>query len=177
MRSETLAQLMVPEEATYQIEYDTTRAPGTGIAPGTEQRTAWTFRSKAPKGRRLRRLREDVPARGGLRRAPVILTGFDVPLSPLNQAAAGREFTFTTARANGYAGVPDVAGASVAVSYGDGTTWQNAEARLGDGGRHAVTVRHPALARTNGFVTLRVEVWDADGNRTTQTIKRAYGLR
>ncbi|WP_328754252.1 hypothetical protein OHA28_11230 [Streptomyces sp. NBC_00269] len=33
------------------------------------------------------------------------------------------------------------------------------------------------LAKTNGFVTLRTEAWDAGGNRTVQTVTRAYALK
>ncbi|WP_411084855.1 hypothetical protein [Streptomyces sp. 061-3] len=40
-----------------------------------------------------------------------------------------------------------------------------------------VSVRHPKAADTNGYVTLRTEAWDAEGNRTVQTINRAYALK
>jgi hypothetical protein len=34
----------------------------------------------------------------------------------------------------------------------------------------------PRLAGTSGLVGLRVEAWDADGNRTVQTVSNAFGL-
>ncbi|MFE5914292.1 S8 family serine peptidase [Streptomyces wedmorensis] len=178
-RVDRLAQLMVPETATYRIEHDVTRALGTGVALGTELRTAWTFRSAAPQGVGSRECADLYTEPDDCSVLPVIITGFDVPLDSLNRAPAGRDFAFTltTGRQAGYGGEAAIAGAKVSASYDDGETWHDATVRMGDDGRHQVSVRHPRLSQTNGFVTLRVEAWDALGNRTVQTIKRAYGLR
>ncbi|MFF1833035.1 hypothetical protein ACFVXE_02265 [Streptomyces sp. NPDC058231] len=173
-----MAELLVPEVATYRMEYDVTRALGTGVQLGTEQKTAWTFRSAGPKGVQSEECRALYVAPTDCSVLPVILTGFDVPVDALNRAEAGKRFgfTLTTSRQAGYTGDKDIAGAKVSVSYDDGATWRNADVRVGDNGSHRVSVRHPRRAETNGFVALRVEVWDNAGNRTTQTIKRAYAL-
>ncbi|MFE6037875.1 S8 family serine peptidase [Streptomyces sp. NPDC056452] len=175
---DNLAELLVPEEATYRMEYDVTRALGSGVRLGTEQKTAWTFRSAAPKGVQSDECRAAYGNPTDCSTLPVILTGFDVPVDALNRADAGERFgfTLTTSRQAGYTGDEDIAGAKVSVSYDDGATWRLADVRVGDEGSHRVSVRHPSRAETNGFVALRVEVWDDAGNRTTQTVKRAYAL-
>ncbi|WP_345036556.1 hypothetical protein [Streptomyces sannanensis] len=40
-----------------------------------------------------------------------------------------------------------------------------------------MVVRHPEPSGTDGLVSLRAEVWDSAGNRTVQTVLRAYVLR
>ncbi|RFC70307.1 hypothetical protein DXZ75_23370 [Streptomyces sp. AcE210] len=174
----TLAELLVPEEATYRMEYDVTRELGTGVQLGTEQKTAWTFRSTGPKGVQSEECRAVYTNPTDCSVLPVILTGFDVAVDALNRARSGErfDFTLTTSRQAGYTGDKDITGAKVSVSYDDGATWHAADVRVGDHSSHRVSVRHPRRADTNGFVALRVEVWDDAGNRTTQTIMRAYAL-
>jgi hypothetical protein len=71
-----------------------------------------------------------------------------------------------------------VTGLRVSVTYDDGASWQPAwHVKRRHGGDYTVTVRHPKAAKTNGYVGLKVEAWDAAGNRTTQEILRAYALR
>ncbi|WP_327273729.1 hypothetical protein OG609_17865 [Streptomyces sp. NBC_01224] len=80
-------------------------------------------------------------------------------------------------RPKGWSGSTAMAGAKVSVSYDDGATWENAKIKRKDDNSFQASVHHPKVADTNGYVTLRTEVWDAAGNRTVQTISRAYALK
>ncbi|MFD0447163.1 hypothetical protein [Streptomyces rhizosphaericus] len=95
----------------------------------------------------------------------------------LGRAKAGRKFGFgLTLRHQEGADTAKFTGAKAWVSYDDGTTWKRVElTRSGTGYRAAVG--HPPLGATNGFVSLRVQAADADGNRIDQTVIRAYGLK
>jgi hypothetical protein len=110
---------------------------------------------------------------------PVILLDYDLPLNVLNQARAGLPYTFTVdaGRPKGWTGSAAMAGAKVSVSYDDGATWKEAKVLRKDSNSFQALLRHPKLADTNGFVTLKTEAWDAGGSRTTQTITRAYALK
>jgi subtilisin family serine protease len=59
---------------------------------------------------------------------------------------------------------------SVAVSYDEGTTWQQVPVTA----RHTVVLHHPANATS---VSLRASATDRDGNTVKQTVIRAYLLR
>ncbi|MEV0643808.1 S8 family serine peptidase [Phytomonospora sp. NPDC050363] len=173
----TDGEVMTPGTADYRVEYDMTRAQGPGSTHGTSTSTAWSFRSADPSGVESAECERFAPGVdcGVL---PIILTGYDLPLDLHNQARAGRdlEFDLLTSRATGYTGDARISGATVSVSYDDGATWTEAEVDLGRRGSHEVEVEHPRLSATNGFVALRIEVWDDAGNRTVQTILRAYAL-
>ncbi|MFJ7949659.1 hypothetical protein ACIQ6K_39675 [Streptomyces sp. NPDC096354] len=109
---------------------------------------------------------------------PVVLLDYDLPVSVLNQARSGHRFTFTVdaSRPKGFEGDTRMAGAKVSVSYDDGVTWNSADVHRRDSNSFRASVRHPKLSATNGFVTIRTEVRDYAGNRTTETITRAYAL-
>ncbi|NUO97326.1 MAG: S8 family serine peptidase, partial [Nonomuraea sp.] len=107
-----------------------------------------------------------------------ILLGYEVPLDLLNRAEAGRSFAFEV-RAGAHSSIrraPEVKGLDVEYSADDGATWKPARVRPHAKGRFQVTVVHPALADTNGFVSLRVTASDTAGGSVTQTVKRAYAL-
>ncbi|QFY11769.1 S8 family serine peptidase [Nonomuraea phyllanthi] len=117
---------------------------------------------------------------GGCAFQPAVQLRYDLPLDLLNRAPAGRDFAFEV-RAGAHSGVrgaPSVKRVTVEYSVDDGATWQEAGRvrRHGDG-RFRVELRHPALAQTSGFVSLRVTASDRSGASTTQTIDRAYALR
>lgn len=65
----------------------------------------------------------------------------------------------------------------MAVSYDGGATWQRVPVSRKDGNTFKATYVHPELAATDGFVSLRTEVWDTSGNRTVQDITKAYALK
>lgn len=173
------AALMVPEQATYRIDAVSTRRINDEDVFGAKVSTSWTFASKAPAPWSATPGCTVMYGDGPCGALPVILTGYDLPLSSANTAEAGKRFTFglSTARAEGFTGDRSIAGATVEVSYDDGATWSDADrVRLDEDGTHRVSVEHPRLSATNTFVSLRVAVWDAAGNRTEQTVSRAYGL-
>ncbi len=172
---------LVPQKADYRYVLD--QKPATdvpGVTLGRQMHTEWTFSSAAPTTMAIKGCDTDfVPAPKVCESLPVLLLGYDLPLDLLNQAKSNAPYTFTVnaARPTGWTGSTAVAGAKVSVSYDDGATWQQARTFRKDGDTFQVELRHPKLAATNGYVTLKTEVWTADGSRTTQTITRAYALR
>ncbi|WP_158602865.1 S8 family peptidase [Jiangella rhizosphaerae] len=173
------AAFLVEEEATYRIEQVGQAEVGPEHQLAADTHTAWTFVSEAPAELEIDGCGEILPSANVCAAFPVIMLGYDVPLDLLNRAPAGRGFGFTvrTSRAVGYTGPSDVAGMTVDVSFDDGGTWVPARVLPRPrGGEFQVRTHHPKLADTSGFVSLRVEVWDDRGNRTVQTIERAYAL-
>ncbi|MET7368234.1 hypothetical protein ABZS61_20705 [Streptomyces sp. NPDC005566] len=98
---------------------------------------------------------------------PTVQLDYDMPLNALNQVSAKKAYSFTV----------NAGRAKVSVSYDDGVTWTSAKVRREDSNSFRVELRHPEPADTNGFVTLRAEAWDSEGNRTVQTVTRAYALK
>jgi len=64
----------------------------------------------------------------------------------------------------------------ISTSADSGRTWTPAVARPQANGLWSVTVTHPPLAATDGFVWLRADARDSSGNTVTQTVQRAYSL-
>lgn len=178
-RIEDPARFLVEDQATYRIEQVAEANVGPEHQLAAHVSTGWTFVSAAPTELEIEGCGEVLPSANVCAALPVIMLGYDVPLDLLNRAPAGRAFEFAvrTSRAKGYSGPKEVAGLKVSVSYDDGATWVAARVERGRGGEFAVRTHHPKLAATNGFVSLRAETWDRRGNRTVQTIERAYFLR
>lgn len=170
--------LYVPESATYRFEVDRTRESGPGTSHSSQVNTAFTYESHAPKGPESPECAKAETTAEACSVPTMIFIGYDAPVSLTNQAPADRQFSFelSTPRPYGYVGDAKIAGATVSVSYDDGETWTEAKVKLGGDGVSKVSYRHPKLAETNGFASLKVEVWDDAGSRTTETITRAYGL-
>ncbi|MEU3607653.1 hypothetical protein AB0E83_19740 [Streptomyces sp. NPDC035033] len=170
--------LLVPERAEYRIDHTVQRSTNALETSGSTVSTSWTFRSEAPAAGSAPGCAEVFPDAGACAVLPLILTGYDVPLDHRNRAPAGRRFSFTvdTRRQPGHTG-PPVSGTTVQVSYDSGSTWSDAEkVTLRKDGSADVAVRHPEATATDGFVSLRVAAWDGAGNRTEQTVIRAYAL-
>ncbi|CAM3525884.1 S8 family peptidase [Stackebrandtia soli] len=171
--------LAVPEKSTYQIRLTTDReSPFTKL--GSYMDTRWTFVSQGPKKGTVDGCEEAFSGGSACAALPVILVGYDMDLDDLNRAKADKKFSFdvTTDRADGYRGDARVTQVEVEVSYDDGSTWSDADkVKLGRDGEHSVSVKHPKLSKTSGTVSLRVTVWDDAGNKTEQTIIKAYGLK
>ncbi|WP_377267523.1 hypothetical protein [Peterkaempfera sp. SMS 1(5)a] len=66
---------------------------------------------------------------------------------------------------------------TVQVSYDDNAAWQDAALTGGPRSEYQATVHHPAAADTDGFVSLKMNAVDADGNSTVQTLNHAYALK
>jgi subtilisin family serine protease len=73
----------------------------------------------------------------------------------------------------GAAGAGRIAGATLSVSYDDGHSWHQVE--LDRTARGSWTARFDAAHR--GFVSLKAQIWDDAGNRISQEVTRAYGLK
>jgi hypothetical protein len=97
-----------------------------------------------------------------------------------NLVAAGgkRTFDVTAYHARSTTSMPAIDGLKLWYSTDDGATWKAARVRgTRDPGGFRATVDLPALAKTSGAVSLRVEAWDVDGNRIEQTTDRAFALK
>ncbi|MET8531141.1 S8 family serine peptidase [Streptomyces sp. NPDC005065] len=173
-------KVMVPEKAQYRFVQEVVRAKDyPGVTLGGKVRTEWNFASVAPTTMAVKDCEKYLPKPTFCESLPVVMLGYDVPLDILNQAPANSPYTFTVnaGRPKGWSGSTAMAGAKVSVSYDDGATWENAKIMREDDNSFQASVHHPKLSDTNGYVTLRTEVWDAAGNRTVQTINRAYALK
>ncbi|NYV74095.1 S8 family serine peptidase [Streptomyces sp. UH6] len=172
---------LVPEKADYRYVLDQNLATDVpGVELGKKVRTEWNFSQAAPTTMAVKGCDTAfIPTPTVCEPMPVILLDYDLPLNELNQARAGQPFTFTVdgSRAKGWTGSTDMAGAKVSVSYDDGATWRNVTTSRKDGNSFHASLRHPDVADTNGYVTLRAEVRDTAGNRTVQTVTRAYALK
>jgi subtilisin family serine protease/Tol biopolymer transport system component len=134
----------------------------------TAATTAWTLQSDPPPG-------------GGPEIVPLLLIDYDLDIdlrnrAPLPRDRRGPPEVGIHVRHQAGADVAAIAGARLWTSYDDGTTWQqrNGDA-LGDGRyRFLLDSRDPI--ETSGFVSLKVEAWDTDGNRIEQEIIRGYAL-
>ncbi|WP_157744413.1 S8 family serine peptidase [Micromonospora viridifaciens] len=174
------AQLLVKEQATYTVVDTTTRArdyPGVVLGPKT--RTEYTFQSAEPTAMQVEDCKITVPKATACEALPVVLLDYDLPVDTLNQVQVNGSYAFTVnaSRSKGFVGSTRMAGAKVSVSYDDGVTWTAVDVQRKDGDSFTARFRHPALSATNGYVTVKAEVWDNDGNSTVQTINRAYALR
>lgn len=172
---------LAPEKADYRYVLD--QKPATdvpGVTLGRQIRTEWNFSQAAPTTMAIKDCDTAfIPTPKVCESMPVILLDYDLPLNVLNQAPAALPYTFTVdaGRPKGWAGPTAVAGAKVSVSYDDGATWKSAAMLRKDDNSFQALLWHPKLADTNGFVTLKTEVWDSAGSRTVQTITRAYALK
>ncbi|MFB7368389.1 S8 family serine peptidase [Streptomyces sp. NPDC056222] len=172
---------LAQEKADYRYVLDqklTKDVPG--VTLGRQISTEWNFSQAAPTTMAIKDCDTAfIPTPKLCESMPVLLLDYDLPLNVLNQAQAGLPYTFTVdaARPKGWAGSTAVAGAKVSVSYDDGATWKSAAMLRKDDNSFQALLWHPKLADTNGFVTLKTEVWDSAGSRTVQTITRAYALK
>jgi hypothetical protein len=153
------ARATVPaESASYKLTSEVTRtAPWWTMS--TAQSTAWTFASgHSPDTIYL----------------PLLQVDFDIAVDMLNRALPGAAFPIqlSVRHQPGVANAPAIAGVKVWTSTDDGSTWTAATVS-GSNGTYTTTVNQPSA----GFVSLRVEAWDAAGNRIDQTVKRAYAVK
>ncbi|TXK43266.1 S8 family serine peptidase [Nonomuraea sp. C10] len=115
------------------------------------------------------------------RTTPAVYVSYDLgdSLSTGNTVAAGRKHTFELEAYHGpsAAKMPAIAGVRLWTSTDDGATWQPADLRRGRDGVYTAGARYPAYRATKGAVSLKVEAWDAAGNRVKQTTLRAFDLR
>ncbi|MGW3498995.1 S8 family serine peptidase [Streptomyces sp. NPDC001020] len=159
------SRIFVPEQADYTFVSTDTHTDST-VKLGGKVVTEYGFTSTAPKSTASERL-------------PVIQLHYGMKTSLLNQVAAGSHSTITVdaSRANGFTGDSRMAGAKFSVSYDDGATWKSADVDRTDENSFKVRFTNAKLSGSNGYVSIKAEVWDEAGNRTVQTVTRAYALK
>jgi subtilisin family serine protease len=175
---------MRPEPAIYRLEMESTQ-PGVPRARTLAPRvvTAWTFPSSRPadgaKPEGYRCPVTDLDA--GCAFQPLLQLDYQLELDLLNRAPAGQAHQFQVGVAphsgTGLRLGPAFPQLELAYSTDGGASWTEATVQPDrDAGVFLVTVEHPPLADTDGYVWLRVNAWEWDGNRVEQTIERAYAL-
>ncbi|MFC9386944.1 S8 family peptidase [Streptomyces venezuelae] len=172
--------VMVPEKARYTFVSTTTRAQDfPGLKLGGKVVTAYTFDSRAATTKQAKDCELTVVGATLCEALPVVQIDYRLDTSLLNDVPAGAPYSVVVdgSRVPGYTGDDTMAGAAFSVSFDGGATWQEADTRRLDENSFKASFRHPALADTDGFVSIRAELWDAAGGRTVQTVTRAYALR
>lgn len=173
---------LLPDPAAYRLEW---RHAGASHPDDANIETSWTFRSsrKDPKATfpETQTCSPDPSRRCAF--LPLLFPVYDLALDHAGTARAGGSFDVAfSITGQAYAPEPFGVHASVSVSYDDGETWLPAESgratkAADDGNAFGVTIDHPPLAETNGFVALKIHAEDRAGNTVDQTVLRAYGLR
>jgi len=167
---------LLPQAATYQLDW-TLHVPMDLIA--TDE-TSWTFKSGPTNA--VAALPKSEKCLPDFSRAcsflPLLFVNYDLALNYQSRAKASGPFQIAFAVEHQQnAPAPSGVAATVSVSYDDGRTWTDPQAATAQpGGTLATTITHPALADTTGFVSLRIDAHDGEGNAVQQTIIRAYGL-
>ncbi|KAB8193274.1 S8 family serine peptidase [Nonomuraea phyllanthi] len=144
-----------PEKGTYRIEYDVTNEAGWAKL-STRTKAAWTFTSERADGTTV---------------VPLLLATFDAPVDLKNQARSSRKLGLSLYQQEGaeQSAIKDV---SLEVSYDDGATWTKARLRdRGERSYEATIGRSPS-----GFVSLRLNASDVNGNTLSQEVIRAYAV-
>ncbi|WP_031166564.1 S8 family serine peptidase [Streptosporangium roseum] len=160
--SAAVAFPVVPERAEYRVVVDVQRDQPWWTT-STKVNTDWTFRSEgADAGTPL----------------PVLSVDYDLDVDQANSASArsATQVGLGLRYQKGEAG-PRITEAKLWTSYDDGTTWHPVKLAARGDAAFAGTIRNPASAQAGGFVSLRAQATDADGNTVLQTVTRAYQLR
>lgn len=107
---------------------------------------------------------------------PLVQVGFDVKTDMRDDAKAGATDTigFTAWQLPDVVDGGEVAGGKLSVSYDGGKTWIPLTLS-GETGNWEATVTYPK--NPSKWVSLKASAWDTEGNTSTQTISRAFGLR
>ncbi|MFH8388621.1 S8 family serine peptidase [Streptomyces sp. NPDC018036] len=106
-------------------------------------------------------------------RVAVLQMDYGVDTDLAGDARGGRQtLRLTPHHLAGAAGAGTIQGATLSVSYDDGTTWTPVQTK-GKSGTWTACYSAPH----HGYVSLRAEGWDDAGNRITQEVIRAYGLK
>ncbi|OIJ93251.1 hypothetical protein BIV24_12035 [Streptomyces colonosanans] len=172
------SRIFVPEKADYTFVSTDTHADST-VKLGGKVVTEYGFTSEAPKSMEAPDCKAVIPQATACETLPVIQLDYRMKASLLNEVAAGKPFTVTVdaSRAQGFAGDSRMAGAKFSVSYDDGATWKNVDVDRTDDTSFKARFTNAELSDSNGYVSIKAEVWDKAGNRTVQTVTRAYALK
>ncbi|GAA3563469.1 S8 family serine peptidase [Nonomuraea rosea] len=146
---------LVPEKAAYRIEY-TLSNEAEWAKLSTRTKGVWTFGSE--------RAAETTVI-------PLLLATFDAPTDLKNQASS-RKLGLSLYHQEG-AAQSAIKNVALEVSYDDGATWKPARLRdKGDRAYETTIDRSPS-----GFVSLRLNASDVNGNTLSQEVIRAYAVR
>ncbi|MFD9599194.1 S8 family serine peptidase [Streptomyces sp. NPDC059970] len=172
------SRIYVPEEADYTF-VSTNTYPDRSVKLGGKVVTQYGFTSEAPKSMEAPDCKAVIPQATACETLPVIQPHYRMKTSLLNEVAAGKPFTVTVdaSRANGFTGDSRMAGAKFSVSYDDGATWKSVNVDRDDGNSFKARFINAELSDSNGYASIKAEVWDKAGNRTVQTVTRAYALK
>jgi subtilisin family serine protease len=130
---------------------------------GTRSEATWTFTAPGPTP-------PTAPAP-----LPLLAVRATGAVFGMNDAPAGRLFPLVL-HVERPVGAPStrIASLELDASFDDGATWKQAVVlRIPGDDRGLAILRHP---RSAGFVSLRLRAADANGNRVTHTMIRAYGI-
>ncbi|MFD0472834.1 hypothetical protein ACFQ0B_34485 [Nonomuraea thailandensis] len=145
---------LVPEKASYRIEYDVANE-SEWAKLSTRTRGVWTFASQHETAV-----------------IPLLVAAFDAPVDLTNRAGS-RRLGLTLRHQEG-ARQSAIERVALEVSYDDGASWKPARLRAAKGDRAYETT----LDRSRpGFVSLRLNVSDVNGDTLSQEVIRAYALR
>jgi hypothetical protein len=108
---------------------------------------------------------------------PLIFLRYDAGVGLDNKVQAARSGRLRVTAYRVAAGGPQVTGLNLWISTDDGEHWQQVKTRERGQGRFDADVRYPSMSRTTGAVSLKALAWDSGGNRVSQTLERAFGLR
>jgi hypothetical protein len=172
--------------ATYRLEL-TSIQPSLPVrrvlAP--QIRTSWTFTSSAPSatGHPTGFQCHNPGSTDGCAFQPLLQPDYRLNLDLQNRAQAGASHTIGLRLAphpgTDPALLSPIGTVTLEFSTNGGQTWQQVtpQRNATDPRLFSATVNHPPLASTDGFVWLRLNAVDSNGNRVVQTIERAYALR
>lgn len=181
MGTDGLVLPLAQETSTYRLVVSTSNESDDVPADqANRSETEWTFTSRA--GDSPAKLPDGevcAPDPGrGCSFLPLLFVRYDLALDHRNRADADAPFdiAFSVAHQQNEPAPTGVA-ATVSVSYDDGRTWSKPQdATDRGGGELGVTVAHPPLSDTSGWVSLRVRAHDDAGDAVDQTVIRAYAL-
>jgi hypothetical protein len=147
--------------STYTLDLHAERDPATyRLSPSTH--TVWQVKS-AP-----------VTDPTEIDRMALLQLDYGVDTDLAGDARGGRQtLRLTGSHLPDAAGAGRIAGATLSVSYDDGRSWH--PVALDRTAAGTWTARFDAPHR--GFVSLKAQVWDNAGNRISQEVTRAYGLK
>ncbi|GAA3484774.1 S8 family serine peptidase [Streptomyces yanii] len=172
------AKLFVPEKADYTLVSTDTHADN-AVKLGGKVVTEYGFTSAAPTSTATPDCKSVITQATFCEALPVIQPHYRMKTSLLNEVAAGSRSTVTldASRAKGFTGDSRMAGAKFSVSYDDGATWKSVDVDRADDNSFKTRFTNADLSDSNGYVSIKAEVWDKAGNRTVQTVTRAYALK
>lgn len=166
---------LLPEPTWYELEISTARPSD----PTAVTRTVWTFHSSPDD--QVADLPPQVHCAPDPDQPcaflPLLFPRYDLELDLDSRAMANERFPVVFRVDSQHHAPPALVTATLAVSYDSGATWSDPiPAWSRADGSFIVSIPHPPLAETDGFVALWLQATDRAGNAVEQTIIRAYGL-